>query len=46
MSQVRRGESVALRGHGLRVRPPERSRAFSVFGFMSNDISAEITRAS
>jgi lysine-ketoglutarate reductase/saccharopine dehydrogenase-like protein (TIGR00300 family) len=44
MGQVRQGESVALRGHGIRVRPPERSRDFSVFGFMSNDISAEINK--
>ena len=44
MGQVRQGEPVALRGHGIRVRPPERSRDFSVFGFMSNDISAEINK--
>jgi lysine-ketoglutarate reductase/saccharopine dehydrogenase-like protein (TIGR00300 family) len=42
--QVRKGEPVALRGHGIRVRPPERSRDYSVFGFMSNDISAEINK--
>jgi lysine-ketoglutarate reductase/saccharopine dehydrogenase-like protein (TIGR00300 family) len=41
---VRRGESVLLRGGGIRVRPPERSREASVFGFMSNDISAEINK--
>jgi lysine-ketoglutarate reductase/saccharopine dehydrogenase-like protein (TIGR00300 family) len=41
---VRKGEPVALRGAGVRVRPPERSRGFSVFGFMSNDISAEINK--
>jgi lysine-ketoglutarate reductase/saccharopine dehydrogenase-like protein (TIGR00300 family) len=41
---VRRGESVALRGPGIRVRPPERSRDYSVFGFMSNDVSAEINK--
>jgi lysine-ketoglutarate reductase/saccharopine dehydrogenase-like protein (TIGR00300 family) len=45
MGQVRQGEPVALRGQGIRVRPPERSReASSVFGFMSNDISAEINK--
>ena len=44
MGQVRRGEPVALRGHGIRVRPLERSRDYSVFGFMSNDISAEINK--
>jgi lysine-ketoglutarate reductase/saccharopine dehydrogenase-like protein (TIGR00300 family) len=42
--QVRQGEAVALRGAGLRVRPLERSRDASVFGFMSNDISAEINK--
>ena len=31
-------------GPGIRVRPPERSRDYSVFGFMSNDISAEINK--
>jgi len=41
---VRRGQSVALRGPGIRVRPPERSRDYSVFGFMSNDVSAEINK--
>jgi lysine-ketoglutarate reductase/saccharopine dehydrogenase-like protein (TIGR00300 family) len=42
--QVKKGEDVVLRGPGIRVRPPERSRDFSVFGFMSNDISAEINK--
>ena len=42
--QVKKGEAVALRGQGIRVRPPERSREASVFGFMSNDISAEINK--
>ncbi len=42
--QVRRGEPVALRGPGIRVRPPERSRDYSVFGFMTNDISAEVNK--
>ena len=42
--QVRRGEPVALRGSGIRVRPPERSRDYSVFGFMSNDVSAETNK--
>lgn len=42
--RVLKGEPVALRGHGIRVRPPERSRDFSVFGFMSNDVSAEINK--
>jgi lysine-ketoglutarate reductase/saccharopine dehydrogenase-like protein (TIGR00300 family) len=41
---VRKGELVALRGTGIRVRPPERSRDYSVFGFMSNDVSAEVNK--
>ena len=42
--RVLAGEPIALRGPGLRVRPPERSRDFSVFGFMSNDVSAEVNK--
>lgn len=42
--QVKQGEAVALRGPGIRVRPPERSRDYSVFGFMSNEISAEVNK--
>src|SRR5262249_46491020 len=42
--RVKAGESVLLRGPGIRARPPERSRDFSVFGFMSNDVSAEINK--
>jgi lysine-ketoglutarate reductase/saccharopine dehydrogenase-like protein (TIGR00300 family) len=42
--QVRKGEKVALRGPGIRVRPPERSRDYSVFGFMSNEVSAEVNK--
>jgi lysine-ketoglutarate reductase/saccharopine dehydrogenase-like protein (TIGR00300 family) len=43
--KVRKGEPVALRGRGLRVRPPERSRDYSVFGFMTNEISAEVNKS-
>jgi lysine-ketoglutarate reductase/saccharopine dehydrogenase-like protein (TIGR00300 family) len=42
--QVKEGERVALRGPGIRVRPPERSRDYSVFGFMSNEVSAEVNK--
>ena len=42
--QVRQGERVALRGPGIQVKPPERSRDYSVFGFMSNEISAEVNK--
>jgi lysine-ketoglutarate reductase/saccharopine dehydrogenase-like protein (TIGR00300 family) len=41
---VKKGEPVVLRGTGIRVRPPERSRDYSVFGFMSNDVSAEVNK--
>jgi lysine-ketoglutarate reductase/saccharopine dehydrogenase-like protein (TIGR00300 family) len=41
---VRQGEKVVLRGPGIRVRPLERSRDYAVFGFMSNDVSAEINK--
>jgi lysine-ketoglutarate reductase/saccharopine dehydrogenase-like protein (TIGR00300 family) len=43
-SQVKQGEEVALRGPGIRVQPLERSRDYAVFGFMSNDVSAEINK--
>jgi len=42
--KVKQGEAVALRGPGIRVRPPERSRDYSVFGFMANDVSAEVNK--
>jgi lysine-ketoglutarate reductase/saccharopine dehydrogenase-like protein (TIGR00300 family) len=42
--QVKAGEPVALRGTGIRVRPPERSRDYSVFGFMTNEVSAEVNK--
>ncbi len=43
-AQVRKGEAVALRGPGIRVRPLERSRDYALFGFMSNDVSAEVNK--
>ena len=42
--KVRRGEPVLLRGAGVRVRPEERARAASSFGFMSNEISMEVNK--
>ncbi len=42
--QVKQGEPVTLRGAGIRVRPPERSRDYSVFGFMTNEVSAEVNK--
>jgi lysine-ketoglutarate reductase/saccharopine dehydrogenase-like protein (TIGR00300 family) len=44
-AQVKEGEPVALRGPGIRVRPLERSRDYALFGFMSNDVSAEVNKA-
>jgi lysine-ketoglutarate reductase/saccharopine dehydrogenase-like protein (TIGR00300 family) len=42
--KVRRGELVLLRGAGVRVRPLERARSASSFGFMSNEISMEVNK--
>jgi len=42
--KVRRAEPVLLRGAGVRVRPLERSRQASSFGFMSNEISMEVNK--
>ncbi len=42
---VHEGERVLIRGHGIRVKPPERARSSSAFGFMSNDISAEVNKS-
>jgi lysine-ketoglutarate reductase/saccharopine dehydrogenase-like protein (TIGR00300 family) len=42
---VERGERVLLRGAGIRVKPPERARSSGAFGFMSNDVSAEINKS-
>lgn len=41
---VRAGEMVCLRGRGVRVAPPERSRDAHDFGFMSNAVSAEVNK--
>ncbi len=43
--KVKKGEPVALRGAGISVRPPERSRDYSVFGFMANDVTAEVNKS-
>jgi lysine-ketoglutarate reductase/saccharopine dehydrogenase-like protein (TIGR00300 family) len=42
--KVRRGEPVLLRGTGVRVRPLERARTASTFGFMSNEVSMEVNK--
>ena len=38
------GACRPARGRASACRPPERSRDYSVFGFMSNDVSAEINK--
>jgi lysine-ketoglutarate reductase/saccharopine dehydrogenase-like protein (TIGR00300 family) len=42
--KVRAGEPVLLRGPGVRVRPLERARRASSFGFMSNEVSMEVNK--
>ena len=42
--KVKAGEAVLLRGPGVRVRPEERARTASSFGFMSNEISMEVNK--
>lgn len=42
--KVRAGEPVLLRGAGVRVRPLERARQASGFGFMSNEVSMEVNK--
>jgi lysine-ketoglutarate reductase/saccharopine dehydrogenase-like protein (TIGR00300 family) len=41
ISEVRNGDRVAVGRKGIRVKPQERSREYSVFDFMSNDLTAE-----
>jgi lysine-ketoglutarate reductase/saccharopine dehydrogenase-like protein (TIGR00300 family) len=41
---VKKGELVLLRGSGIRVKPPERPRGPSLFGFMSNEVSSETNK--
>jgi lysine-ketoglutarate reductase/saccharopine dehydrogenase-like protein (TIGR00300 family) len=45
ISEVRRGDRVAVGRKGIRVKPQERSREYSVFDFMSNDLTAEINKS-
>lgn len=41
MSQVKEGDMVLVGSCGLRVKPVERSRDYSMFDFMSSEVSAE-----
>jgi len=44
ISEVRRGDSIATGRKGISVKPQERSREYSVFDFMSNDLTAEVNK--
>jgi lysine-ketoglutarate reductase/saccharopine dehydrogenase-like protein (TIGR00300 family) len=45
ISQVRKGDRIATGRKGIRVKPLERSREYSVFDFMSNDLTAEVNKS-
>ena len=45
ISEVKKGHRVAVGRRGIRVKPQERSREYSVFDFMSNDLTAEINKS-
>lgn len=44
ISGVKGGDRIVVGRQGIRVKPQERSREYSVFDFMSNDASAEINK--
>ncbi len=44
ISEIRKGDVVAVGRKGIRVKPQERAREYSVFDFMSNDLTAEINK--
>ncbi|MEW5977239.1 MAG: TIGR00300 family protein [Acidobacteriota bacterium] len=45
ISGVRKGDLIATGRKGIRVKPQERSREYSVFDFMSNDLTAEVNKS-
>jgi lysine-ketoglutarate reductase/saccharopine dehydrogenase-like protein (TIGR00300 family) len=45
ISEVKKGDRVAVGRQGIRVKPQERSREYSVFDFMSNEMTAEINKS-
>jgi len=45
ISEVKKGDSIATGRKGIRVKPQERSREYSVFDFMSNDLTAEVNKS-
>ncbi len=44
ISGVKAGDLIVSGRQGIRVKPQERSREYSVFDFMSNDASAEVNK--
>ncbi len=44
ISEVVKGDLIAVGRQGIRVKPLERSREYSVFDFMSNDLTAEANK--
>ncbi len=44
ISEVKKGDRIATGRKGIRVKPLERSREYSVFDFMSNDLTAEVNK--
>lgn len=45
ISEVKKGDRIATGRRGIRVKPQERSREYSVFDFMSNDLTAEVNKS-
>lgn len=45
ISEVKEGDRIATGRRGIRVKPLERSREYSVFDFMSNDLTAEVNKS-
>lgn len=45
ISEIQKGDRVASGRKGIRVKPQERSREYSVFDFMSNNLTAEVNKS-
>ncbi len=45
ISEVKTKDLIATGRKGIRVKPQERSREYSVFDFMSNDLTAEVNKS-
>lgn len=44
MALIKKGDLVVVGSSGIRVKPVERSREYSVFDFMSSEVSAELNK--